>query len=178
MKLFYNNYVFNVFFVLIQYSAFWQQRPCITRYIFGTGTQYLLQLIPGDLLSACPHRQFHTLPGLLVSRAALSKPNPNTCVECRKAVCTIFMVVFGITLWGREPTTYQIYPRKWGRKVCFHQLSHLHTIVRELAEIYIACRVQKVWLFKTYKGPIWTPKWPVLSYEFGAFRQGRCLKRA
>ena len=23
----------------------------------------LLRLIPGDLLSACPHRQFHTLPG-------------------------------------------------------------------------------------------------------------------
>ena len=29
-------------------------------------------MIPGDLLSACPHRQFHTLPGLLDSRAALS----------------------------------------------------------------------------------------------------------
>ena len=24
----------------------------------------LLRLVPGDLLSACPHRQFHTLPGL------------------------------------------------------------------------------------------------------------------
>ena len=24
----------------------------------------VLQLIPGNLLSACPHRQFHTLPGL------------------------------------------------------------------------------------------------------------------
>ena len=24
----------------------------------------LLQLIPGDLLSACPHRQIHTLPSL------------------------------------------------------------------------------------------------------------------
>ena len=31
----------------------------------------LLRLIPGDLLSACPHRQFHTLPCLLDSRAAL-----------------------------------------------------------------------------------------------------------
>ena len=29
----------------------------------------LLRMIPGDLLSACPHRQFHTLPGLLDSRA-------------------------------------------------------------------------------------------------------------
>ena len=31
----------------------------------------LLQLIPRDILSACPHRQFHTLPGLLLSQAAL-----------------------------------------------------------------------------------------------------------
>ena len=33
-------------------------------------------MIPGDLLSACPHRQFHTLPGLLDSRAALSNSFP------------------------------------------------------------------------------------------------------
>ena len=32
----------------------------------------LLRLIPGDLLSACPQRQFHTLPGILNSRFALS----------------------------------------------------------------------------------------------------------
>ena len=37
----------------------------------------LLRLIPGDLLSAFPHRQFHTLPGLLDSRAALSNSYPN-----------------------------------------------------------------------------------------------------
>ena len=34
-------------------------------------------MIPGDLLSACPHRQFHTLPGLLDSRAALPNSYPN-----------------------------------------------------------------------------------------------------
>ena len=37
-------------------------------------------MIPGDLLSAFPHRQFHTLPGLLDSWAALPNSNPNTCV--------------------------------------------------------------------------------------------------
>ena len=37
-------------------------------------------MIPGDLLSAFPHRQFHTLPGLLDSRAALPNPNPNACM--------------------------------------------------------------------------------------------------
>ena len=37
----------------------------------------LLRLIPGDLLSAFPHRQFHTLPGLLDSWTALPNSNPN-----------------------------------------------------------------------------------------------------
>ena len=35
-------------------------------------------MITGDLLNACPLRQFHTLPGLLDSRAALSNSYPNT----------------------------------------------------------------------------------------------------
>ena len=34
-------------------------------------------MIPGDLLSAFPHRQFHTLPGLLDSWAELPNSNPN-----------------------------------------------------------------------------------------------------
>ena len=34
-------------------------------------------MIPGDLLSAFPHRQFHTLPD---SWAALPNSNPNACV--------------------------------------------------------------------------------------------------
>ena len=37
----------------------------------------LLRMIPGDLLSAFHHRQFHTLTGLLASRAALPNSNPN-----------------------------------------------------------------------------------------------------
>ena len=37
----------------------------------------LLRMITGDLLSACPHRQFHTLPDLLDSRAALSDSYPS-----------------------------------------------------------------------------------------------------
>ena len=62
----------------------------------GYNTQ-LLRLIPGDLLSACPDRQFHTLPGNLDSRAALSNSYPDACVTSREAVCTIFMIVFSIT---------------------------------------------------------------------------------
>ena len=37
-------------------------------------------MIPGDLLSACPHRQFHTLPGLLDSWAALPNSYPKACM--------------------------------------------------------------------------------------------------
>ena len=37
-------------------------------------------MIPGDLLSAFPHRQFHTLSGLLDSWAALPNFYPNACV--------------------------------------------------------------------------------------------------
>ena len=37
-------------------------------------------MIPGDLLSAFPHRQFNTLPGLLDSWAALPKSYPNACM--------------------------------------------------------------------------------------------------
>ena len=37
-------------------------------------------MIPGVLLSAFPHRQFHTLPSLLDSWAALPNSNPNACM--------------------------------------------------------------------------------------------------
>ena len=37
-------------------------------------------MIPGDLLSAFPHRQFHTLPSLLDSWATLPNSNPYACV--------------------------------------------------------------------------------------------------
>ena len=46
----------------------------------GPGYHYdtlLLRIIPGDILSTCHHRQFHTLPGLLDSRVALPNSYPN-----------------------------------------------------------------------------------------------------
>ena len=51
----------------------------------------LLRLIPGNILRAFPHRESHTLPGLLDSRAAMSNSQPYACVPSREAVCTIFM---------------------------------------------------------------------------------------
>ena len=57
---------------------FHQQGPCSTRYKSGTGIQYpTLMNDPRRSLSACPHRQFYTLPGLLDSRAAMSNSYRN-----------------------------------------------------------------------------------------------------
>ena len=52
----------------------------------------LLRLIPGDLLSACPHRQFHTLPRILDRWAALSNFYPNAYLPSSEA---IYIMVFG-----------------------------------------------------------------------------------
>ena len=73
-------------------------------------------MIPGDLLSAFSHRQFNTLPGLLDSWAALPNSNPNVCVPCREAVCTILMMVFGMTRPRGELVTIveMIYDLGWG----------------------------------------------------------------
>ena len=41
-------------------------------------------MIQGDLLSAFPHRQFYTLPGLLDSWAALPNSKPNACMPMQR----------------------------------------------------------------------------------------------
>ena len=50
----------------------------------------LLPMIPGDVLSACPHTQFHTLGGLLDSQAALSNSYPNACVPMQGGSLYLF----------------------------------------------------------------------------------------
>ena len=54
-----------VWFGLIHYSAFSAAKGYVAldRNPEPRYDTLLLQLIPGDLLSACPDRQFHTLPG-------------------------------------------------------------------------------------------------------------------
>ena len=69
-----------------------------------------------------PHRQFHTLPGLLESRAALSYPM-HACL-CKEAVCTIFMMVFVMTRLEREPMTLEFESR--GRPLNVGKLMHKH----------------------------------------------------
>ena len=61
-------------------------------------------MIPGDLLSAFPHRQFHTLPGLLDSWAALPNSYPNACMPMQGGS---FMMVFGMTRPRGELTSYR-----------------------------------------------------------------------
>ena len=68
-----------VWFGLIHYSAFYSSEghAALDRNPGPGYNTLLLRFIPEDLLSACPHRQFHTLPGLLDSQAALSNSYPN-----------------------------------------------------------------------------------------------------
>ena len=59
-----------------------------------------LRLIRGDLNSACPHKQFYTLPGLLHSQIALPNTYPKACMPSKEAVGTILMMAFFVTRLG------------------------------------------------------------------------------
>ena len=63
-------------------------------------------MIPGDLLSAFPHRQFHTLPGLLDSWAALPNSYPNALRAMQGGSLYHFKMVFGMTRPRGELTIY------------------------------------------------------------------------
>ena len=82
-------------------------------------------MIPGDLLSACPHRQFHRLTGLLDSRAALSNFYLDACMPMQGGSLHHFMMVIGVTRPGTEPTTYRV---RGGLKVCMNILINLKTL--------------------------------------------------
>ena len=64
-------------------------------------------MLLGDLLIAFPHRQFHTLPDLLDSWAALSNSNPNACVPMQGGSLYHFYDGFGMTRPRGELTTYR-----------------------------------------------------------------------
>ena len=79
-----NNNLFRKWFILINPIRFFfgsEGRVTLDR---NPGPGYytiLLRLIQGDLLSACPHRLFYTLPDLSDGRAALSNTYPNAYVQ-------------------------------------------------------------------------------------------------
>ena len=59
-------------------------------------------MIPGDLLSTFPHRQFHTLPGLLDSWAAPPNPNPNACMPMQGG--SLYHFYYGLWYEGSKVT--------------------------------------------------------------------------
>ena len=65
-------------------------------------------MIPEDLLSVCPHKQFHTLPGLLDSQAALSNSYPNDYVPMQGGSLYHFYDGLWYDPAGRELTTYRV----------------------------------------------------------------------
>ena len=87
-------------------------------------------MIPGDLLSACPHRQFHTLPGLLDSRAALPNSNPNACMPMQGGSLYHFMMVF-----GNKPMSWKLY---------FHTCTH-HTCMTAYMRLWYRDFLEYFW---------------------------------
>ena len=63
-------------------------------------------MIQGDLLSAFPHRQFHTLPGLLDSWAALQNYNPNACMPMQGG--SLYHFYYGLWYDPAERRTHDL----------------------------------------------------------------------
>ena len=106
---FWHNYrvKYSIWFGLIHYMLFRQRKPWITRRNPGPGYDtLLLRMIPGDLLSAFPHRQFHTLPGLLDSWAALPNSNPNACMPMQGG--NLYHFYDGLWYDPTERRTYEL----------------------------------------------------------------------
>ena len=68
-------------------------------------------MIPGDLYSAFPHRQFHTLPSLLDSRAALSNSDPNACMPMQGG--SLYHFYDGLWYESVETRTIPFQPEMW-----------------------------------------------------------------
>ena len=66
----------------------------------GPGYNTLLLRLIADLYSAYPHRQLLAFTHSLV---ALPNSFPNACLPSRNAICTIFMMVFGMARPGANP---------------------------------------------------------------------------
>ena len=79
-------------------------------------------MIPGDLLSAFPHRQFHTVPGLLDSWAALLNSNPNACVTMQGG--SLYHFNDGLWYDPAERRTHDLPCERWTR----YQLSQPDTV--------------------------------------------------
>ena len=98
-------FVFCVF-GLIHFSAFFDSEGHVAL-DRNPGTGYdtlLLRMIPRDLLSDIPIDSSTHYPAFWTVGLHCQTPH---CVPCREAVCTIFMMFFGMTRPGGELTTYR-----------------------------------------------------------------------
>ena len=82
-------------------------------------------MIPGDLLSAFPHRQFHTLPGLLDSWAALPNSNPNLPMPMQGG--SLYHFYDGLWSDPAESRTHDLPCERWTR----YRLSQPDTVVKK-----------------------------------------------
>ena len=89
-------------------------------------------MIPGDLLSAFPHRQFHTLPGLLYSWAALPNSNPNACMPMQGG--SLYHFYDGLWYDPAERRTHDLPCERRTR----YRLSRTHCAITNKSP-YIAC---------------------------------------
>ena len=90
-------------------------------------------MIPGDLSSAFPHRQFHTLPGLLDSWAALPNSYPNVCMLMQGS--SLYHFYDGLWYNPAERRTYDLPCERRTR----YRLSQPDTVntIRCITEIHI-----------------------------------------
>ena len=115
-------------------------------------------MIPGDLLSAFPHRQFHTLPGLLDSWAALPNSNPNACMPMQGG--SLYHFYDGLWYDPAERRTHDL-PCERRTRYRLSQLDTVH-IIEYLENIF-----QKIDLHIQLLSISWL--WIYRSYEFECF---------
>ena len=97
-------------------------------------------MIPGNLLSAFPHRQFHTLPGLLDSWAALPNSYPNACMPMQGG--SLYHFYDGLWYDPAERRTHDLPCERLTR----YRLSQPDTVLgmrspRQGAWVYVCVRV-------------------------------------
>ena len=96
-------------------------------------------MIPGDLLSAFPHRQFNTLPGLLDSWAALPNSNPNACMPMQRG--SLYHFYDGLWYDPAERRTHDL-PRERRTR---YRLSQPDTVYHLLYVHFIPGGIKKTW---------------------------------
>ena len=86
-------------------------------------------MIPGDLLSVFPHRQFHSLLGFLDSWAALPNSNPNACMP--KQGGSLYHFNDGMTRPRGKLMTYSVIGRHaTDTDTYLHTRSQIHTYIQ------------------------------------------------